>query len=191
MTPRKPRNLRPDELALWQKSVEKTARLAAKRTAALQPGRPAKTEPIAAKSPPIMSFRIGAKPMTQPVRRPAAQPVLAMDHRAFKKMKGGKLVPEARLDLHGLTLSQAHPRLIRFLEDNAFQGRRLVLVITGKGRAGQDDGPIPARPGALRHQVPHWLHSMPLKPLVLQISEANRKHGGQGALYVYLRRQRG
>ena len=70
------------------------------------------------------------------------------------------------------------------------EGRRFVLVITGKGKSRPDDGPIPERHGVLRHQVPHWLNSPPLRSHVLQISEANRKHGGLGAYYVYLRRPR-
>ena len=103
-------------------------------------------------------------------------------------MKGGKLSPEARLDLHGMTLEQAHTRLSSFVESSAARGLRLILVITGKGRPGSQASPIPSRTGVLRRQVPHWLGAM---PVVLQVSAANRKHGGDGALYVYLRRRRG
>ena len=67
----------------------------------------------------------------------------------------------------------------------------LVLVITGKGRPGQDEGPAPLRQGVLRRQVPVWLAQPPLGPLVLQVAEAHVRHGGAGARYVYLRRQRG
>ena len=105
-------------------------------------------------------------------------------------MKKGRLVPEARIDLHGLTLAQAHPTLNRFILDAVAAERRLVLVITGKGKVRDELGPIPERHGVLRHQVPHWLNSMPLKPHVLQIAEAHVKHGGAGAYYVYLRRAR-
>jgi len=69
-------------------------------------------------------------------------------------------------------------------------GLRLVLVITGKGRPGADHGPIPRPHGVLRHQVPQWLRLPPLGPAVLQVAEAHLKHGGSGAYYVYLRRQR-
>ncbi len=139
----------------------------------------------------IREFRIGSNASPRPASAKVGGAALVMDHKAFRKMKSGKLSPEARIDLHGLTLAQAQPQLMRFIQDSAAQGRRLVLVITGKGRASRDDGPIPTRPGALRHQVPFWLHSPSLKPLVLQTSEANQKHGGQGAIYVYLRRSRG
>ena len=119
----------------------------------------------------------------------ASQPV-SMDRKIFGKMKKGRLSPEARIDLHGMTIAQAHPVLVRFILDAAAADRRLVLVITGKGKHRDDGGPIPVRHGVLRHQVPHWLNTMPLKQYVLQISEAHLKHGGQGAYYVYLRRRR-
>ena len=69
------------------------------------------------------------------------------------------------------------------------RGLRHVLVITGKGRAGGPDAPLPVRPGALRHAVPHWLHMPPLSAAVLQVTPAHRRHGGDGAYYVYLRRR--
>jgi DNA-nicking Smr family endonuclease len=119
----------------------------------------------------------------------ARQPV-RMDRKSFGKMKRGKLVPEARIDLHGMTLAQAHPALTRFILDSHASQRRLVLVITGKGKTRDDAGPIPVRRGVLRHQVPHWLATPPLAQAVLQISEAHLKHGGGGAYYVYLRRSR-
>ncbi len=113
-----------------------------------------------------------------------------MDRKNYTKMRRGKLTPEARIDLHGLTLASAHPRLVRFILDAHAKGARLVLVITGKGREKPDDGPIPTRPGILRHQVPQWLTMPPLGGLVLQIAPAHQSHGGHGAYYVYLRRHR-
>ncbi|MDY6859138.1 MAG: Smr/MutS family protein [Pseudomonadota bacterium] len=105
-------------------------------------------------------------------------------------MKRGKLSPEARIDLHGMTVAQAHPALTSFILRAHADGKRLVLVITGKGKRAEDDGPIPVRRGVLKHQVPHWLTSPPLGSAVLQITPAHAKHGGTGAYYVYLKRQR-
>ena len=85
------------------------------------------------------------------------------------------------------TLAAAQPELIRFILSCHASGRRLVLVITGKGSRG-DVGPLPTRPGALRHQVPYWLHAMPLSSVVQQVTAAHYRHGGEGAYYVYLRR---
>ncbi len=184
---RKPRNLSPEERALWQRVASQTERLGPVRREEAPKTPLAKPVSKPPQSVSIPTFRIGAK-ATNTAPAPSARPAhIAMDHKAFRKMKSGKLPPEARLDLHGMTLDQAHPRLHRFIEASAGRGLRLVLVITGKGRVGGDDSPIPTRPGVLRRQVPHWLRAM---PAVLQISEASRNHGGEGALYVYLRRRR-
>ena len=112
-----------------------------------------------------------------------------MDAGTHAKMRRGKLAPEARIDLHGMTLAEAHPELIHFILNAQSAGMRLVLVITGKGKRREDTGPIPQRVGALRHQVPQWLRLPPLGQAVLQVSEAHLKHGGSGAYYVYLRRR--
>lgn len=119
-----------------------------------------------------------------------AQAPVKMDRKKFGKMRKGQLSPEARIDLHGMTLAQAHPALTRFILNSWAMDRRLVLVITGKGKHRDEGGPIPVRKGVLKHQVPHWLHSSPLREAVLQVSEAHLKHGGTGAYYVYLRRQK-
>ena len=126
----------------------------------------------------------------QAARRPAAP---RMDARALTRMMRGKLAPEARIDLHGMTLAQAQPALTRFITGAQASGLRLVLVITGKGRGGADESrhPATARPGALRREVPLWLNRPPLAPLVLQTVPAHPRHGGDGALYVYLARHRG
>jgi DNA-nicking Smr family endonuclease len=192
---RPPRTLRPDEVQLWEKVVEKAAPLHPNRPVLENNKTISQTNPA---NQPVQRFVFGASPRKAPIRldvqpgifeRIARQPV-AMDRKRFVKMKRGRLAPEARIDLHGLTIAQAHPTLTRFILESVADGRRLVLVITGKGKTKPDHGPIPERHGALRHQVPHWLHSAPLKPHVLQIAEAHVKHGGHGAYYVYLRRSR-
>jgi DNA-nicking Smr family endonuclease len=114
---------------------------------------------------------------------------LRMDAGTHARMQRGKLAPESRIDLHGLTLAEAHPDLVHFILNAHAAGLRLVLVITGKGKLRDDHGPIPQRMGALRHQVPQWLRLPPLGPVVLQVTEAHLKHGGSGAYYVYLRRR--
>jgi DNA-nicking Smr family endonuclease len=150
------------------------------------------------KAPPALQpFQIGEKARTvlghdlvpNLSARLSAAP-LRMDAKAFARMSRGKLSPEARIDLHGLTLAEAHPQLIGFVLGAQAQGLRLVLVITGKGRRPTDDGPVPQRHGVLRHQVPQWLAQAPLGQAVLQVAEAHLRHGGSGAFYVYLRRPR-
>jgi DNA-nicking Smr family endonuclease len=114
-----------------------------------------------------------------------------MDQKLYGQMRKGKLAPESRLDLHGLTLSEAHAELVPFILSAWSSGQRLVLVITGKGKPRDErnfGGHAATRHGVLRHHVPHWLSLPPLKSVVLQMTEAHQRHGGSGALYVYLRR---
>jgi DNA-nicking Smr family endonuclease len=183
------RTLRPEEEDLWH-SVARTANpLHAPhflRKPILEPT-PAPLLPVA--KPRLNGFRLGETaqvPRTASVKLPS----LAMDAKAFGKLTRGKLQPEARIDLHGLTLAEAHPELIRFILNAHTVGLRLVLVITGKGKPGTDTGPMPQRTGILRHQAPHWLRQPPLGQVILQVTESHLRHGGAGALYVYLRRAR-
>lgn len=113
-----------------------------------------------------------------------------MDRRRFDKLRRGRMEPEARLDLHGMTADRAHGALTAFILAAHGTGLRLVLVITGKGRAGETDAMAPHRHGVLRHSLPHWLNAPPLAGRVLQLAPAHARHGGGGAFYVYLRRIR-
>lgn len=199
MCARQKRGLKPDEEQLW--------RLVTERIVPRHPPRatfaaPLSRDPAAegpeepGKSLLIRDFQISGPASAGLVRvdlapTPAeqlAKAPLRMDRKAFIRMNRGKLAPEARIDLHGMTIAAAHPALTGFVLNSHGVGRRLILVITGKGRPGTDDGPIPQRPGVLKHQVPHWLSSPPLAHVVLQVTEAHRRHGGSGAYYVYLRR---
>ena len=203
------RGLHPDEQELWR-SVARTAK----------PLHPAKTNLATAASPDfgpqsamfqnstaklqgediarLKGKKLGAAGqmssaahLLPPMAQHLANAPLRMDAKTHGKMTRGKLAPEARIDLHGMTLDQAHPALSAFVIRCHSAGMRLVLVITGKGgKSRVDFGPIPQRTGVLRQQVPYWLHQAPLAQLILQVTEAHISHGGGGALYVYLRRSR-
>jgi DNA-nicking Smr family endonuclease len=190
------RHLTPEEADLWR-SVARTARPIHSQKLHLPDAPPPSDPPPMAHAKPRLSpFLLGEKHRT-PEKRDVApslpdllgQAPLRMDAGTHARMTRGKLQPEARIDLHGMTLAEAHPELIRFILNAHSAGLRLVLVITGKGKRRDDTGPIPQRMGALRHQVPYWLHQPPLGPAVLQVTEAHLKHGGGGAYYVYLRRR--
>lgn len=197
MTRRKPRGLTEDEKTLWSEVAKRTERLEKARVE-LPIQKPKKVPKVSNPRAPLSPFKIGAKSSGKPVKHdvlPALSDRLAnapvqMDHKSFGKMKRGKLSPEGRIDLHGMTLAQAHPALNAFIMSAHAKGKRLVLVITGKGKNKDDLGPIPVRLGVLRHQVPQWLSQAPVSSVVLQVSEAHGKHGGGGAFYVYLRRKR-
>ncbi|GFE49366.1 DNA mismatch repair protein MutS [Roseobacter cerasinus] len=194
------RKLSPEEEALWRKVTENTEALRARETfdpdAVAPPPKPSAARP----KPDLNKLNQTFPP--KPERRKTsfdlmpslpdrlqAAPV-QMDRKAFAKMTRGKLKPEGRIDLHGMTLDRAHGVLATFILSAHKSGKRLVLVITGKGKNRDEGGPIPVRHGVLRHQVPQWLAAPPLSSVVMQVSQAHVSHGGGGAYYVYLRRRR-
>lgn len=122
---------------------------------------------------------------------PVAQSGLA--GRTAERLRRGLLEPEARLDLHGMTEEAAHSALIRFVESAQARGLRLVLVVTGKGSTPTlDNEPfdLARRPrGVLNAMVPRWLKEPALAKRIAEIRAAHRRHGGSGALYVYLRKK--
>ncbi|MGH6663890.1 MAG: Smr/MutS family protein [Pseudolabrys sp.] len=113
---------------------------------------------------------------------PAPPPLASLGRRMKQRVARGKEAIDAHLDLHGLTQSEAHAALLRFLRKAHDRDARLVLVITGKGRGGE--------PGVLRRQVPLWLSLPEFRSLVIGFEDAHLAHGGEGALYVRVRRAR-
>lgn len=106
-----------------------------------------------------------------------------IDRANAERLKRGRHPIEARLDLHGHTLAEAHRELAGFIEFSHREGRRCVLVITGRGLG-------PDGPGVLKSAVPRWLAEAALRRRVLAVAAAQPRHGGAGALYLLLRRQR-
>lgn len=122
-----------------------------------------------------------------PPERPlstAAQPQRqhGLDAPTRGKLAKGRLPIEGKVDLHGLTQSEAHTLLLSFLHRAQSDGRRHVLVVTGKGSSSGGDG-------VLRRAVPSWFATAPFRALVGGYEDAARRHGGGGALYVRLRRR--
>ncbi|OIQ33190.1 MAG: DNA mismatch repair protein MutS [Alphaproteobacteria bacterium MedPE-SWcel] len=198
------RKLTPEEIDLWKKVVTHTERLhTGRRETGGDPDdlpHPPKPKPKPQRSPTaaLPHFEVGSKARgatprhdlkPSPGRKLAADP-LRMDEKAFRRMKRGKLKPEGKLDLHGMRMESAHGALVRFILTSQSKDKRLVLVITGKGKDRDEPGPMPVPRGVLRHQVPQWLALPPLAQAVLQITPAHISHGGEGAYYVYLRRNR-
>jgi len=192
MKGRKPRE---DDLSLWRKVNEKTE-VFERRVGLPEPEPKPRTAP---KPRPTFATTVRPAPASRPTTHVDVTPSLAdgfarqkpvMDRKLFTHLRRGNLKPEGKIDLHGMTLDVAHMALTRFVMNAHGSGKRLILVVTGKGKARDDGGPIPVRLGVLRHQVPHWLSLPPLAGLVLQVTPAHQKHGGTGAYYVYLRRTR-
>jgi DNA-nicking Smr family endonuclease len=114
--------------------------------------------------------------------KPVAPPLEPLTRRMKSRVAKGKHAIDARLDLHGFTQHEAHSVLLRFLRNAHARDARLVLVITGKGRGGEI--------GVLRRQVPQWLGLPEFRALVVGFEDAAISHGGEGALYVRVRRSR-
>jgi DNA-nicking Smr family endonuclease len=193
---RRPRHVSSEERALWDRVADTAQALDPVRSVDLPAALAQKSKPVISPDP-LPRFNVGQK--VDHTRRNDVLPGIAdrlsraplnMDNKAFGKMKRGKLKPEARIDLHGMTMDQAHPELMGFILNSQAMGRRLVLVITGKGKLRDEGGPMPARHGILRHQVPQWMALPPISQAILQFTPAHLTHGGHGAYYVYLRRIR-
>jgi DNA-nicking Smr family endonuclease len=148
-------------------------------------------EPAAepASVPEVTSTRIHTSKSSEPPKEPP--PSAGIDRRTEEKLRQGKFPIEGRLDLHGHTQDQAHNELIQFIERGFEQGKRCLLVITGKGSGGgrEEGGWFESETGVLRGEVPRWLTEWQLAGKVIKFTQAQPKHGGEGALYVYLRRK--
>jgi DNA-nicking Smr family endonuclease len=146
---------------------------------------PRPPDPVA---PPPVRTAAAIRPAAVPAAKklPALVPgeAAGLDRASFDKLRRGKLPIEARLDLHGLTQAEAHRDLTRFLATADAAGKRLVIVITGKGRPGSEGI------GILRQAVPRWLNEPALRGRILAVTPAQPRDGGAGALYVLLRRKR-
>ena len=120
------------------------------------------------------------------------RPEPGLDRRTAEKLRRGQRDPDARIDLHGMTSARAHLALDRFLASSISRNLRCVLVITGKGgRHSHDDAPfMRSDQGILRQAVPRWLRSGPFASRIVGVFTAHPRHGGEGAIYIYLKRLR-
>jgi DNA-nicking Smr family endonuclease len=124
---------------------------------------------------------------TAPHREPPAS-AIALARREKQQLARGKMEIGGRIDLHGMTQAQAHDALLHFLRRYQAEGAKFVLVITGKGSPG---AVARGERGILRRQVPLWLALPEFRACVLGFDIAHLGHGGEGALYVRLRKARG
>jgi len=181
------RNLSDEERSLWKSF-----------TRSIKPFRTSPSAPEPDEKPAKPTKRTQALPEHAAPRRavplPALPPPLApLDRRFKQRVARGRESIEARIDLHGMTQTEAHAALVRFLHRAQADGARTVLVVTGKGslrQARSSEGGAERDRGVLRRQVPMWLALPEFRPLVVGFDNAHVGHGGQGALYVRLRRGR-
>ncbi len=168
------RRLKAEEAALWERVKRSVAPLRASASpAAVEAAREASDPPA---SPP------SAAPIAPPAPpKPKPPRVISdLDRKTRRMLARGGATIDGRIDLHGLTEAEAHAALVRFIAYSQAEGRRVVLVITGKGSGGEGRG-------VLRRAVPHWLAGRDLARLIVSFGPAHQTHGGDGALYVRLR----
>lgn len=188
------RQVNEEERALWRHVTRSVTPLRGRRKDAAaaailtetetKPVRAASPRPSAAMPKPV------AKSVPKSVFKPlltTSEPALApLDRRARQRLARGTQEIDARLDLHGRTQSEAHTTLLRFLHRAQADGAKTVLVITGKGAVNSA-----GERGVLKRQVPLWLALPEFRALVVGFGPAAIGHGGEGALYVRVRRGRG
>ncbi|HEY4920337.1 MAG TPA: Smr/MutS family protein [Xanthobacteraceae bacterium] len=178
------RELSEEEHELWR-SIARSLKPLRKRAAREKDeAKIAKPEPVASPraAKPARSAK-AVRPSPPPAKSPGPPRLAPLARREKQKIVRGRAAIDARIDLHGMTQAQAHAALARFLRRAQHDGAKFALVVTGKGTRSAD-----AERGVLRRQVPHWLHLPELRDIVLGFEEAHITHGGEGALYVRLRR---
>ncbi|MEE2996040.1 MAG: Smr/MutS family protein [Pseudomonadota bacterium] len=122
-------------------------------------------------------------PVVPPARPLKAGAAADLDRRTMERLRKGRLRPEARLDLHGMTASRAYDALNEFVAQAHGAGNRCILVITGKGALKKGGGVI-------RRELPAWLNAPENRPRILGFAQAQPTDGGGGAFYILLKRQR-
>ena len=180
---RRRRALSEEERSLWE-SVAKQVKPLRKKPRAPKPhaAEPKQSAPAPSK---VALRPIVSVPAPKP-HKPAMPPLVTLGRRERSKLSRGKSEIDARIDLHGMTQVRAHHALLGFLQRAHSDGLTFVLVITGKGTVSGPD----AERGVLRRQVPQWLSLPEFRSLVVGFEQAHIGHGGEGALYVRIRRAR-
>jgi len=180
---RRKRGLSEEDRALWE-SVAKQVKPLRKRRASKPSITLMETDSKPAPKP-AASSRPAAPPRIVAPARPEPPPLAPIGRRERSHLSRGRKEIDARLDLHGMTQTRAHRALFGFLQRAHHDGLTFVLVITGKGKVG-----VESERGVLRRQVPQWLGLPEFRALVVGFEEAHIGHGGEGALYVRVRRAR-
>ncbi|MFA5957358.1 Smr/MutS family protein [Hyphomicrobium sp.] len=153
-----------------------------------------KPKPATAAERAVVKPRVASAHPDVPAVKPprATAPDLALfDRNSVRKIRGGRLEIDARVDLHGMRQDEAHAELRRFLMSCQSRGLRYVLIITGKGKAtgaqASHIGEGDRERGVLKRNVPRWLEEPDLRAVVVSFATAAAQHGGEGAIYVHLR----
>jgi DNA-nicking Smr family endonuclease len=190
---RRRRHLTAEEERLWtavarsvrplraKPTTKPTAKPSAAQLAKAAPPKPQSAKPNVTKPNVAKHVEHAPQPVAPKAKPPSPAKAFALRER--RQIARGKAEIGGRIDLHGMTQAEAHDALQRFLRRAQAEGAKFVLVITGKGGPGGERG-------VLRRQVPLWLALPELRTCVLGFDVAHVGHGGEGALYVRLRKGR-
>ena len=181
--PRRKRGLSEEDRALWE-SVVKQVKPLRKRRASKPSVVSAEADTNVAQKPAALPRHAAPQRIVAPAK-PEPPPLAPIGRRERSHLSRGRKEIDARLDLHGMTQTRAHRALFGFLQRAHHDGLTFVLIITGKGKMGAE-----SERGVLRRQVPQWLGLPEFRSLVVGFEEAHIGHGGEGALYVRVRRSR-
>lgn len=180
------KSLSHDDIDLWREMTRDVERFEGREYA--------EAEDVEIKPKKLGDSYIQDAPVTSvsaPQSRSPQQQDKNIDRNTLKRLQRGEISIEGKLDLHGMNQGQARQALINFIVTARSSGKRCVLVVTGKGNTGRtSDNWLDSKPGVLKQKVPQWLCEAELNNLVLHAVPARQRHGGEGALYVYLRRVR-
>jgi DNA-nicking Smr family endonuclease len=176
------RSLSEEERALWE-SVAKQVKPLRKKPRAAKP----LNGGLAPQADSLPAVPLRPTPSVQAAKSRPSPPLAPLGRRERSRLSRGRSEIDARIDLHGMTQMRSHRALLSFLQRAHADGATFVLVITGKGKVGGAE----EERGVLRRQVPHWLSLPEYRALVVGYEEAHIGHGGEGALYVRIRRARG
>lgn len=195
------RHLDEEESAVWEhaaRSIEPLKRSKSRVHASANPDEAA-SRPRAKAGAHVA--HVHAKPKASPAQSPlplvakAVPPLVEVDRKKVKRLRAGRIDIDGRIDLHGLRQDEAHANLRAFLHRAQARSWRWVLVITGKGKAERRSHQEPfdmsahRDRGVLKRNVPRWLEEPDLRGLVISYTTASIAHGGEGALYVHLRKR--
>ncbi|MGI9376797.1 MAG: Smr/MutS family protein [Tsuneonella suprasediminis] len=187
-----PRGLTAEEAAIWAKVAATVTPIAGRTMPSAEQGA---TIPPAGKAPPVFTRPVKPKPSPVSPPRAAPPPPVAptgrgLDSHWDRRFGRGAIEPDFTLDLHGHTLEAAHARLDAGLAQARAMDARVVLLIAGKDRGAPAADRGDSR-GAIRSKLLDWLAAGPHGSVIAAIRKAHRRHGGEGALYLVLRRPRG
>jgi DNA-nicking Smr family endonuclease len=174
------RRLTHEEEALWDAL-----------TRSVRPLRPGQPRPLSTTPAPTLPAKTGLTPRVNPPPplKPAPAPAAMLDSSRERRIRNGNLMPDMSIDLHGHSLAAAHNRLNQALAQALAQDARILLVVTGKPPKSAERAGA-SRRGAIRGEIGHWLETSPYADRIASVRIAHPRHGGDGAIYLILRRKK-